>query len=328
MAVKTFLEKHFHGVVQYFTKAVFRSAFDTTVVGQPAGALSWSATLNRNWWRLTDLSAGQSWRGQVNVMDFAGTTASNLGSARAMEGHFIIANPNLTISWTDSRPCGVEATIEIQAAASITAPLIGFHYQGKFAGSGATLQKLRGFLAEFNPYANEITTIVDYQAFRSDFDWVKSNVTITNGWHFYGKGNYPSFFGGTVQADKGVISTAVTLEATSTEIAGNTIVAGINSVDVGSVDTNADDFIVLPSLAGVEIGHTIKIACNAGSNFELRTPSTSGEKINTVDSDGTAEYLCTDTDTVIIWKLSATDGWVAQSITALGAVRTAVVPDA
>lgn len=102
----------------------------------------------------------------------------------------------------------------------------------------------------------------------------------------------------------------------------------VTAVDVGAVTNDANDWLVLPSLAGVQVGHTIKIACNAGTNFELRTPASSGEKINTVDSDGSAEYLCTDTDTVIIWKLSDADGWVAQSITALGAVRTAVIPDA
>lgn len=108
---------------------------------------------------------------------------------------------------------------------------------------------------------------------------------------------------------------------------GNSIQAGKTAVDVGAVTNDANDFIVLPSLADVPVGHTIRIACNAGGNFELRTPASSGEKINTVDCDGTAEYLCTDTQTVTITKVSATDGWVATGLTALGAVATAVVPD-
>lgn len=107
----------------------------------------------------------------------------------------------------------------------------------------------------------------------------------------------------------------------------NTIREGARAVDVQGVTNDANDFIVLPSLALVPVGHTIVIACNAGSNFELRTPAASNQKINNVDSDGTQEYLCTDTDTVRIWKLSDADGWVAQSLTVLGAVRTAVVPD-
>jgi hypothetical protein len=112
----------------------------------------------------------------------------------------------------------------------------------------------------------------------------------------------------------------------STEVAGNTILAATEFVDVGAVTTDANDFIVLPPIADVVIGTTIRIACNAGGNFELRTPAASNTKINDVDADGSQEYLCTDTDLVIVTKRTTT-GWVAQSLTKLGAVRTAVVPD-
>lgn len=108
--------------------------------------------------------------------------------------------------------------------------------------------------------------------------------------------------------------------------AGSSIVAGATAVDVGAVTNDANDWIVLPAIADVPIGHTIRIACNAGGNFELRTPASSNTKINDVDADGTQEYLCTDTDLIIVTKRTST-GWVAQSITKLGAVRTAVVPD-
>ncbi len=118
-----------------------------------------------------------------------------------------------------------------------------------------------------------------------------------------------------------------TVTPDDSEGSGNSITAGVRSVAVAAVTNDANDFIVLPAIADVPIGHEILIACNAGGNFELRTPATSGTKINNVDSDGTQEYLCTDTDTVRIWKISDTDGWAAQSLTILGAVRTAVVPD-
>jgi len=95
---------------------------------------------------------------------------------------------------------------------------------------------------------------------------------------------------------------------------------------VTGVTNDANDFIILPDIADVQIGHTITIVANAGSNFELRTPASSNTKINDVDSDGTQEYLVTDTDTVLVTKRTST-GWTAQSITKLGAVRTAVVPD-
>lgn len=107
----------------------------------------------------------------------------------------------------------------------------------------------------------------------------------------------------------------------------STIEDGAVHVDVGAVTNDANDWIVLPSLANVPVGHQIIIACNAGTNFELRTPASSGEKINTVDSDGTQEYLCVDTEVVVVTKVSDTDGWSAYDIPALGGVGTATVPD-
>lgn len=106
----------------------------------------------------------------------------------------------------------------------------------------------------------------------------------------------------------------------------NLILPGVTNVDVGAVVNDANDWLTLPAISSVPIGHTIRIACNAGGNFELRTPASSNTKINDVDADGSQEYLCTDTDVVIVTKRTTT-GWVAQSITKLGAVRTAVVPD-
>lgn len=129
---------------------------------------------------------------------------------------------------------------------------------------------------------------------------------------------YPSF--------KGVRFQPQTITADSAASTTNTIEKTRHAVTVSGVTNDANDFIVLPSLADVEVGHTIRIYAGAGSNFELRTPASSNEKINDVDSDGTQEYLVTDTHTVIIWKISST-AWVAQSITKLGAVATAVVPD-
>lgn len=97
-------------------------------------------------------------------------------------------------------------------------------------------------------------------------------------------------------------------------------------VEVGTVVNDANDWIVLPPIADVPLGHTIVILCNAGGNFEMRTPASSNTKINDVDSDGSQEYLCTDTDIIYVTKRTTT-GWAAWSQTKLGAVRTAVVPD-
>jgi len=120
---------------------------------------------------------------------------------------------------------------------------------------------------------------------------------------------------------------AQSLTANTDSGAASSIVAGVCAVEVVGVTNDANDWIVLPSIADVPVGHTIKIACNAGGNFEMRTPTSSGEKINTVDCDGTQEYLCTDTEMVTVTKVSDSDGWVATGQTALGAIATAVVPD-
>lgn len=119
-------------------------------------------------------------------------------------------------------------------------------------------------------------------------------------------------------------NTGATTDSTST---GNSIPPTAKTALVSSVTTNADDWVTLPLLADVPNGHEIIIIAQAGSNFELRTPASSNSKINDVDADGSQEYLVTDTDIVRVVKANNTAGWVAQSLTKLGAVRTAVIPD-
>lgn len=111
-------------------------------------------------------------------------------------------------------------------------------------------------------------------------------------------------------------------------------VAGINvippltkAVEVTGVVNDANDWIVLPSLASCPNGHEITILCSAGANFEMRTPASSAEEINSEDCDGTKEYLMTDTQVVKVVKINNTIGWMAHGYSAIGAVVTAVVPD-
>lgn len=100
-------------------------------------------------------------------------------------------------------------------------------------------------------------------------------------------------------------------------------------VCVNAVTNDANDFIVLPLLANVPDGHEFKVFCNAGTNFEIRTPALSNNKINNVDCDGGAnEYLATDTEIIIFQKIDGTIGWMAQAYSQIGAVVAAVVPHA
>ena len=113
----------------------------------------------------------------------------------------------------------------------------------------------------------------------------------------------------------------------STEHTKNTIPAGAKRVLVSAVTNDADDFIVLPKLADVLDGYEIIISCSAGTNFELRTPATSTEEINSENCDGTKEYLCTDTQIVTVTKIDEVLGWEAHGHSAIGAAVAAVIPD-
>lgn len=117
-----------------------------------------------------------------------------------------------------------------------------------------------------------------------------------------------------IQADDSVSST-------------NQIPWNRHNIVVSAVTNDANDFIVLPAVASVPSGHTITVFCNAGNEFEVRTPAASNTKINNLDSDGTKEYGCTDTQIHRFVKVSNTQGWVAFALTKLGAQVAAVVPD-
>lgn len=118
-----------------------------------------------------------------------------------------------------------------------------------------------------------------------------------------------------------------TIVAAAAEGSTNTILPGVSAVYVNGVTVDANDWIVLPALASVPNGFAITVVGRAGANFEVRTPASSNEKINNEDSDGTKEYLFTNTQVHRFIKMDNTNGWMAHGYTALGAVVTAVVPD-
>lgn len=130
-----------------------------------------------------------------------------------------------------------------------------------------------------------------------------------------------------IHAEGGYTVAAVQVTPNTASQAGSIIPIGATQVDVQAVSVNSDDWIVLPVIANLPIGHQIRIINNAGTNFELRTVAASNVKINTVDSDGTQEYLCVDTEIVVIIKVTDADGWVAYDIPAAGGIGGATTPD-
>lgn len=131
--------------------------------------------------------------------------------------------------------------------------------------------------------------------------------------------------GDLVLSDGGISIAAQSVIPNNDSGAASTIDVNAVAVNVNAVTNDANDWIVLPAIADVPVGHEIRIACNAGGNFELRTPASSGTKINGVNSDGTAEYLCVDQEVVVIVKRDT--GWIAYDITATGGIGTATTPD-
>ena len=117
------------------------------------------------------------------------------------------------------------------------------------------------------------------------------------------------------------------LTPTAADTAGvNVINPGVVSVTLGANVTDVNDFVVLPLLASVPVGHCVTIVAGA-ANCEVRTPATINQRINNVDCDGTGEYLLVATQIHRFTKISDTIGWMGQGFTALGAVVTAVIPD-
>ena len=133
--------------------------------------------------------------------------------------------------------------------------------------------------------------------------------------------------GDIVVSDGGISVAAQSVIPNNNDGAASIIDTNATAITVAAVTTNSDDYILLPAASALQFGHSITICCNAGTNFELRTAVGTSDTINNVDcSDGANEYLCTDTDVIIITK-HLTAGFIGVSYTNLGAVRTPVVPD-
>jgi len=141
-----------------------------------------------------------------------------------------------------------------------------------------------------------------------------------------GVGN-PSYVDG-LDVDDKLIVRHVTLTPDDSEGAGiNVIEPGVTSVRLGANVNGVNDFVTLPDLRSVPSGHRICIIAGA-ANCEVRTPASSAQEINSEDCDGTKEYLLTATEIHYFVKIDNTIGWMGHGFSAIGAVVTAVVPDA
>lgn len=97
---------------------------------------------------------------------------------------------------------------------------------------------------------------------------------------------------------------------------------------VEATSGGANNWLTLPLASEATRGREIWIWVVPSTNCELRTPATANQTINNVACGSSAnEALLTHSQLYICRQHLAT-GWLLQAYTALGAVATAIVPDA
>ena len=119
----------------------------------------------------------------------------------------------------------------------------------------------------------------------------------------------------------GAQSAAVARTATADGLTTGVIAAGTRYVTVTSDDANK--IVTLPAPV---VGNIITLYIGA-TGVEVRTVAASNVKINDVDADGTNEAALPATTLATFTAVSSTE-WILEAVTELGAVITAIVPDA
>jgi hypothetical protein len=66
-------------------------------------------------------------------------------------------------------------------------------------GNVMTVDNAYGYWYRLHKWGSGTVTYTRLIGFYSDLSDKNGNTTITNGWHFYGEGDFPSFFGGEIQ---------------------------------------------------------------------------------------------------------------------------------
>jgi len=131
-----------------------------------------------------------------------------------------------------------------------------------------------------------------------------------------------STFTGAATFTTGFQASASAVTATADGLTTGLINAGERFVAV-TAGADANSIITLPTAV---VGYVITGYIGA-TGCEMRTPAGSGATINNVDSDGTNEAAIPATTMFEVTCIAA-DTWILRAWTELGAVITAIVPDA
>jgi len=129
---------------------------------------------------------------------------------------------------------------------------------------------------------------------------------------------------GTISSTGGSLPTQDAVTATVDGLTTGLIGSAADFAIVTSA--NADHIITLPASSTALIGKIIRGWVGA-NGCEMRTPAASGATINAVDSDGTNEAAIPAT-TLFQVELVAANTWILTAFTELGALISAIVPDA
>lgn len=129
---------------------------------------------------------------------------------------------------------------------------------------------------------------------------------------------------GTLTANGAIARGADAVTATADGLTTGLMTFAMGFITVTSA--SADNIITLPACVAADAGK--KVCGWVGANgCEMRTPATGGATINGVDSDGTNEAAIPATSMFEATCVAA-DTWLLHAYTELGAVITAIVPDA
>jgi hypothetical protein len=170
---KVFEEKQFHGTVKFFTEvSVWDKAFNQVILREDVGR------------------AFQS----INILSTdAPVTGHKIGA-------WIQAGINRVLStvWASWQVLsGLDIELSLQSGETITNVFGTRLTFTSGTNDGFTVTNFSG-MGNFW-WGNGIGTVTNWKTYNSDLSTKPSNLTLTNAWHFYGKGAYPSYFGGDVQ---------------------------------------------------------------------------------------------------------------------------------
>ena len=126
---------------------------------------------------------------------------------------------------------------------------------------------------------------------------------------------------GAVTATAGVQSSSLAVTATADGLTTGLITAGTRYTTVTC--DNVDKIVTLPAAT---VGNIITLYVGA-NGCEVRTPAGSNVTINNIDSDGTNEAAIPAT-TLATFTCTGTTSWILEAVDELGAVITAIIPDA